>query len=253
MCAFRARSVRATHSHGRARIRPFFCYYGGKWRIAETYPRPAYSVIVEPFAGAAGYSTTFGAGRTCWLIDRDPVLVRLWEWLLQASPKDVRGLPLIRAGEDVRDLPIAPGAQDLIAFWLNKGCTRPRRTASAWMRSGIRPGSFWGESVRERIASQLWAIKRWRVVNASYSEIPNVEATWFVDPPYAGRPGSHYTFGSRGINYNQLGEWCRTRRGQIIVCEAQGADWLPFQQHGTFKANATSVGRRSSEAVWVGP
>lgn len=231
-------------------MKPFFCYYGGKWRIARKYPSPIYPLIVEPFAGAAGYSTRYGAHGRVLLSDRDPVLARLWQWLIAATPEDVRSLPMIAAGEDVRVLSVEAGAQDLIAFWLNKGCTRPRRTASSWMRSGIRPGSFWGNGVRARIASQVSAIKRWRCFESSYTELPDVEATWFIDPPYAGRPGSHYSFGSRQIDYTHLAEWCRSRRGQVIVCEAQGADWLPFASLGTFKANATSVGRRSAEAVW---
>ena len=40
-------------------IRPFWKFYGGKWRAAPRYPRPLYSTIVEPFAGAAGYSTRY--------------------------------------------------------------------------------------------------------------------------------------------------------------------------------------------------
>lgn len=31
-------------------LRPFWSYYGGKWRIAERYPRPAFDRIIEPFA-----------------------------------------------------------------------------------------------------------------------------------------------------------------------------------------------------------
>jgi hypothetical protein len=231
-------------------VKPFFCYYGGKWRMARHYPAPMYPVIVEPFAGAAGYSTAWGAGRTCLLADRDPVLARLWRWLIAATPEDVRALPLIAAGQDVRTLPVAAGAQDLIAFWLNKGVSRPRRTASAWMRAGTHSTSFWGPTVRERVASQVPHIKAWEAAHASFTDLPDIEATWFIDPPYAGRPGSHYTYGSAQIDYARLAAWCRSRRGQVIVCEAQGADWLPFAALGTFKANATSVGRRTAEGVW---
>lgn len=216
--------------------------------MARHYPAPRYPWVVEPFAGAAGYSTWHGAQRAA-LVDVDPVLARLWAWLIATTAREVRGLPLIGAGQDVRTLRLPPGAQDLIAFWLNKGCTRPRRTASAWMRSGVRPGSFWGDAVRDRIASQVHRIRDWRVFLGTYRDLPDVEATWFIDPPYAGRPGSHYSFGSAKIDYADLADWCRTRRGQVIVCEAAGATWLPFKPFGTFKANHTRG--VTHESVWV--
>jgi len=33
-----------------------FSYYGSKSKLAQHYPTPKYDTIVEPFAGAAGYS-----------------------------------------------------------------------------------------------------------------------------------------------------------------------------------------------------
>lgn len=37
-------------------LKPFWRYYGGKYRAAPRYPVPLHRTIVEPFAGAAGYS-----------------------------------------------------------------------------------------------------------------------------------------------------------------------------------------------------
>lgn len=33
-----------------------FYYYGRKKQLAKLYPKPNYSVIIEPFAGSAAYS-----------------------------------------------------------------------------------------------------------------------------------------------------------------------------------------------------
>jgi len=33
-------------------LKPFWQYYGGKWRAAPHYPKPRHDTIVEPFAGA---------------------------------------------------------------------------------------------------------------------------------------------------------------------------------------------------------
>ena len=61
----------------------------------------------------------------------------------------------------------------------------PADWPSAWMRDGVRPGSFWGERVRQTIAAQVDRIRHWRVFNCSYEDLPfSGEATWFVDPPY---------------------------------------------------------------------
>jgi site-specific DNA-adenine methylase len=37
-------------------LRPFFTYTGGKYRLAPRYPEPRHNLIIEPFAGSAGYS-----------------------------------------------------------------------------------------------------------------------------------------------------------------------------------------------------
>ena len=37
-------------------LKPFFSYFGGKWRTAKHYPGPSRDLIIEPFAGSAGYS-----------------------------------------------------------------------------------------------------------------------------------------------------------------------------------------------------
>jgi hypothetical protein len=117
------------------------------------------------------------------------------------------------------------------------------------MREGIRPGSFWGERVRETIASQVDSIRHWEIHECSYEECPTSGAsTWFVDPPYQ-KAGEHYRFGSGLIDYTELGEWCRGRKGQVIACENAGADWLPFRDLAEVKT--TRANRRSKEVYWL--
>lgn len=151
----------------------------------------------------------------------------------------------------VRDLGLDPGPAALIGFWLNKGSAQPCQKPSAWMRGGTHASSFWGREVRARIASQVGAIKHWTLIYGSYDTAPDLEATWYIDPPYqrAGA-GGHYR---RWIaDYATLGAWCRTRRGQTIVCEEVGADWLPFEPFGVFKANESRTGgKRCAEAIWL--
>lgn len=221
-------------------LRPFFSYFGGKWTLAPRYPAPAHDVIVEPFAGSAGYATRY-ADREVILIERAPEIAALWRWLITVSVDEIESLPLDPMKLD------GTGAQAsaLIRFWCARGRTRPASTVnSSWLSSGKYPTSFWGEYVRSRIAQQVTAIRHWRVIEGNYSAAPDVRATWFIDPPYVG--ARHYL--ARVDDYAALGDWCRQRQGLTIVCEQQGANWLPFKPF----RKAKSIARGSYvETAWV--
>lgn len=229
-------------------LRPFFGFYGGKWRdTPKHYPPPAHETIVEPFAGSAGYALRHPDHKVT-LCEIDPVIAGVWSYLTTVSPDEIQALPDLVVGQTVDDLKVCQEARWLIGFWLNRGVARPRRSPSSWMRSGVRPGSFWGERVRTTIAGQLEAVRHWQVFNCDYRDCPvGHEATWFIDPPYQ-HAGQHYAFGPNGLNYAELAEWCHSRPGQVIVCENEGAGWLPFSR---IAATKTTRARRSVEAVWT--
>lgn len=231
-------------------LRPFFSFYGAKHRTAPRYPAPANEWIVEPFAGSAAYACAFPSRRVL-LVDRDPLIAGLWQYLIQASEREILALPDLADGQAVADLGVSPEASTLIGFWLNRGAAGPRTKPSAWMRSGIRPGSFWGSRARAHIASQLRHIRHWLAVCDTYANVPNRKATWFVDPPYV-KAGSHYRCSSRALDFAALGQWCTQRHGQTIVCEAAGADWLPFRPFADVKANESKHGGKvSREVIWT--
>lgn len=231
------------------RLRPFFGYFGGKWRdTLPNYPPPRHDTIVEPFAGSAGYSLRYPS-KNVVLCEINPVVAGVWKYLIGAQPAEVLAIPDIPAGGSVDDLHLIPEAAALVGFWLNRGTSSPRKHPSKWMRDGIRPGSFWGDRVRKTIASQVEHIRHWKVYECSYADCPvDGEATWFVDPPYE-TTGHHYTFGSKGIDYAALAVWCRERKGQTIVCETNGAAWLPFKPLASVKT--TRRGKLSPEVFWT--
>lgn len=79
----------------------------------------------------------------------------------------------------------------------------------------------------KRISAEIWKIKHWQFIHGSYEGIPNEPATWFIDPPY--QTGGHaYRESNKNIDFPKLGEWCKERQGQVIVCEGGEARWLPF-------------------------
>ena len=223
---------------------PFFCFFGGKWRVAPHYPAPEHARIVEPFAGAAGYSVRY-FDRQVVLIEIDPVIAGLWKYLTRVTESEVLSIPL--DVESTATLDACEEARALVGFWLNKGVSSPRCVPSAWMRSGTRPGSFWGEEIRARIAKQVGKIRHWRIIEDSYADLAESEnsiSTWFVDPPYEDQ-GRHYRHSK--VDYAHLAEWSRARIGNVIACEQAGASWLPFEPFRSIKSNNAT--RTSAEVV----
>lgn len=223
------------------RLRPFFSFYGGKWRAARTYPEPQYGRIIEPFAGSAGYSVHHSM-YDVHLYDADPVIVGVWNYLIHATSDEILRLPLDVWAGIPEALP--QEARWLIGFWMNHATTYPAHRPSAWMRRGHHATSFWSERIRHRLATQVGHIRHWSVTCGDYTQCPNECATWFVDPPYQVN-GRHYRHHS--VDYQMLGDWCRRCHGQVIVCEQHGADWLPFRSQSLAKSRRGT----SHEVVWI--
>lgn len=226
----------------------FFTYYGGKYRIALHYPPPQHDTIIEPFAGSAGYAVRY-PNRKVQLVDKNPRIVGVWKYLIKVKEREVLSLPEIF--DDVRNIDVCEEAKWLIGFWCNKGSCEPRNKPSTWMKSGIRPNSQWGPAIKQRIASQLKEIRHWRASLGCFTEIENKRATWFVDPPYSSAAGRLYTYSD--VDYALLAKWCRERKGQSIVCEMEGATWLPFKDFRVAKGLEGPKGKKIiKEVVWLG-
>lgn len=232
-------------------MRPFFTYFGGKYRLAPRYPETRYDFVIEPFAGSAGFSVRRPAAKVL-LVDLDEIVIGTWQYLIRTPAKEIMRLPLYDGTwETVDDLAIPQEARWLIGWWLNKGSGSPCKRPSSWMR-GIRPENagenVWGAGARHRIARQVDQIRHWHAVHASYLDIPNVEATWFVDPPYevAGK------YRVREVDFTDLGAWCKNRLGQVMVCENVGATWLPFEPfHHVHATNGRYRSGVTKEALWT--
>lgn len=230
-------------------LRPFWAFFGGKWRLAPRYPAPSHHTVIEPFAGSAGYSLRH-AGSHVILIEKDPLIADIWRWLISVKADDVRALPLLPPSGCIDDAEWpCTAARNLAGFWITRGAAHPNRTASAWMRDPRYAKWSWGTFARERIASQVDRIRHWTLIEGDYTAAPDVEATWFIDPPYE-RAGVRYHCGSNHINFPALATFCKSRRGQTIVCEQQGASWLPFRFFHA--AKSVSGGKVSNEVVWFG-
>lgn len=213
-------------------IKPLFPYYGSKWRDAKRYPAPHNGYVIEPFAGSAGYSLYYEPARVR-LLDVDPIIVGVWEYLIRVRASEILALPDLDVGQSVDDLHLPQEARWLIGFWLNRGSAQPKKTKTAYSARTERSQLIWSERARARIASDVHKVDDWVIKQASYDSESYVDATYFVDPPYVDK-GRYYRFSD--VDYASLGLWC-TWCPRAIVCEQAGADWLPFQQLATIKSS----------------
>lgn len=177
--------------------------------------------------------------------DLDPVISGIWKFLIDAGKrkgKPILEIPIVSSVEDLKGF--SKAAKDLVGFWFTKATPVPAKQKVGWARGGKYSVQYWSEGRRRRLAEQAEKIRHWEILEGSYEDLDNKTATWFVDPPYQGLAGRAYV--KDEIDYECLGEWCRRRRGEVIVCENEGADWLLFDKLGDFK---TSRKGKSAEMI----
>ncbi|AXI49409.1 hypothetical protein [Sulfitobacter sp. SK025] len=213
-----------------------FYYYGRKKQLAKHYPESNFETIVEPFAGAAAYSF-FGDNwkKNVILIERDPKVAEIWDWMINsATPDEVAALPDLQVGEKSSEFLHIIHAATKMAFKYRTIKVTPV-LARNW------------EISKRVISSNLHRIKHWEIFCDDYTAAPDVEATWFIDPPYKGDPGMGYGFSSSMMDYEGLSRWVLSRRGEVICCEGQNGDYLPFE---ALKPSKGVAGKVSVEKVF---
>lgn len=215
-----------------------FSYYGSKSKIIKKYPKPTENTIVESFAGSARYALEYPENDII-LIDKYKVITEIWKYLIQATEQDILSLPQLQKGDRVPEYLSKP-EQYLMGFICNSGVDRPRKTFTKWAHD---KGEL--EKHKNRIIKFLPKIRHWKVIEGSYKDSPNIKATWFIDPPYQ-KMGHYYIHSNKDIDYQELGEWCKSREGQVIVCENAGATWLEFQP----LVELYGQKKKSIEVIW---
>lgn len=217
-------------------------YYGSKSKIVHLYPSPKFDKVIEPFAGSARYSLLHW-DHDVTLVDKYEVVILLWRWLQKCSPSDILSLPRLKQGDR-----LSPEMFDcieqfyLLGFMASDGKASPSKKVTEF--GAFRSGGFEGKL--RRIASKLYRIRHWNFVHGSYECLGDVEATWYIDPPYQ-HGGEGYPEGKNNLDFSSLAEWCKSREGQAIVCENTKANWLPFRPVKMINGTANTF---TTEAIW---
>ncbi|MDQ6477819.1 hypothetical protein [Dyadobacter sp. LHD-138] len=217
-------------------------YYGAKTNVVQHYPPPRHGKIIEPFAGTARYALRY-FDREVLLVDKYEVIIKIWKFLQSCSANDILSLPRFTHGENINNHKYDCEEQRLLMGFLI-GYAHRSPTDKATVRARERPNRL-NYNINQ-VAQNLWKIKHWQFQWSSYEDIPDQEATWFIDPPY--QFGGHcYRESNRNIDFNLLADWCQSRTGQVIVCENTKANWMDFKP---LVSQQCSSGR-NYEAIWT--
>ena len=210
-------------------------FYGGKSKIAHLYPKPRHGIIIEPFAGAASYSLLY-YDKEIILNEADVRVYSIWKFLLSKDAYDIVNefMPnSVKPGDTLRSIFKANTHQGFLELMR----TAISRGSGSWGFSTkvSKRGAIAWKTVKDKLLYWIPKIRHWKIFYGDYTELPNYNATWYIDPPYSSRQGRVYRIDC--IDYGRLLLWVRSRSGFVIVCENVDAKWLDFKKLTAFKGH----------------
>lgn len=227
-----------------------FYYYGSKTLLAKYYPEPKSKEIIEPFAGSGAYSIYHllkDKSIKSTLIEKDKRVVETWKNVLSMNVSDIQNYPTPKIGEQTSDFLIMTCS---VSNAVSK-CKSMKYTERLAKVFNIQ---------KNRLVKYIKIKDRIEIIHGDFSECENRDATWFIDPPYqitnnvnkgtvfANGDGYGIGLGASDIDFQMLSKWAKSRKGQVIVCEKIGANWLPFR---VLKDGKTSMGKNYKEMIWT--
>lgn len=233
----------------------FFPYFGSKSNLSKICPGPLYDTIIEPFAGSATYSVRYW-DRDIILIDKYDVIIRIWHYLQQVSPKDILGLPEIKPGLDLTKLNLSQAEKDFVGMWLSFSKSKPMVKRVSPIPTVSPKGRILLKSdmpmlsYREKVSKNLYKIKHWKIKQGDYTEAPDIEATWFIDPPYQDENLGKWYKHKRPPEL-QLRKWCDKRKGQILLWGIEKGRQGSFEFDFANRSNKSKMGTRYKEGFYT--
>ena len=143
------------------------------------------------------------------MIEKDRRVAQIWKWLIDtATPETITALPSLKVGDRTSEFLHIIRAATKIAFKY-KTIKVTKVLERNW------------EISKRVMAANVHKVKHWRIICGDYREAPDIEATWFIDPPYKSYPGLGYDHGSNALDYKDLASWALARRGEVIFPSSQ--------------------------------
>jgi hypothetical protein len=180
------------------------------------------------------------------LYEKDPIIYYIWKYIIEdATPERILSFPILEVGENINDKKfqvheLLGPEKDLIGYFLGFGAKTRK------MPSPSPNFCKWNTKNRQLLSEDICKVKHWKIYNKSYELSESIKATWFIDPPYQGNGGKYYTHSNKDIDYERLSEWVNNRKGQVIVCENEEGNWLPFE----ILMSQTQQGRTHTEMIY---
>ena len=164
-----------------------FGYFGTKLRMAPLYGPPRRTIVCEPFAGSAGYSVHYEPEKAI-LIDKNKYVVQAWDWYLGTSQSEIEKLPDYIFDLAELEYEIPKGCNCLLGFWMHPSDHTPRSKMPPLFRKVYEKdpekGSLWSPKVKQNLIDGLPKVAKWEIIEGDYTQAPDIEAHWHVDPPY---------------------------------------------------------------------
>lgn len=150
-----------------------FSYYGSKSKIINKYPEPLYDHIIEPFAGSARYALKYW-DRQVTLVDKYRVICDVWNYLINASHKDIESLPELERGEKLPEY-LSREEKLLLGFAMNPGSSRPKPSYSVWAARDKEITRH-----KKRILENLDKVRHWKVIHGSYDVLERERDVYII-------------------------------------------------------------------------
>lgn len=226
-----------------------FYYYGAKNLLSKYYSEPEHNIIIEPFCGSAAYSCFHlfkNKNLKSILCDKNKDVSIAWDFILNCSEEDVKNYKTPNIGEYAYD-------------FLIKTCSASNASSKCKKMKYTERLDRVFQIQKRRILKFLPIRNRIKFINDDYENLKyNKEKhTWFIDPPYQIKLKNNSVFqngngyskdcNTENINFENLKKYIFSKKGQIIVCEKEGANWLPFKK---FRTNKTSLNKIYNEVIF---
>ena len=191
------------------------------------------------------------------LIEKNQRIAEIWRWLLTVSEDEFLSLPGVDTFDHIEETGLPDGpAREFVRQWCSEASPTGKNKVTSMMKSGFEPGWYNFTTKNQLfIMSLIEKIRHWKIIEGDYQSAPDVRATWYIDPPYQfGGESYPKNCKTRDLDFGALATWAKSRRGDVIVCEGDGANWMDFDPFKSCTDHTSHDGglgsKKRQELIW---